>query len=203
MGDLSSQPPDPIAGLPQEIVHLYPIFDGYFPHKRSTLFVIPTLKSFAIVRIPRKRWPNHDPTIRVFSFTFSNGKSSFEEISSIDVPGELIDFTLPIPPTPARYALGVLCTKQHVIAAEETQKEKYEWFAVKIYLSSQGQDPTLRNGCPISLTKLNLGPALEEPAENLEAMEYFDPFSGKIILSDYQNRQHKTNVVIDFLSKAL
>ncbi len=89
-----------------------------------------------------------------------------------------------------------------VVAAEERGQEKYECFAVKILLPSQKQENSRLGKCQISLTKMNLGPAVDELLGEVE-IKYFDHFSGKILLSVSQNLEHRTNIMIDCLSKAL
>ncbi len=171
---------------------------GYFPHDEDySPFVIPTsLTSFEVVTVWQEAPPNYGFIIRIFSFVFSDDKPSFEEACSMTMPGEMINFVLPIPPAPTRYALGVLCTKQGGIAG----RGHFDCFAVKLSFPSQSQDSMSGNKYQISLVKMNLGDAIGGLKAKLEP-PYFDPYSGKIILSASDYLGHKTDVVIDYLSK--
>ncbi len=144
--------------------------------------------------------PRTVPEIHVFWFTISETNSSVEDICSVGIPRGFYNLVRPMPPSTARYALGVLGVIEfmpdtHFISRGEGESTH---FALRIDLPEAERDPPSGNQGSVTLQRMHLDPAVNV-LEETAVVRFFDCFSGKIWFIAY-SEDNESDLVVDYLS---
>ncbi len=195
---------EPSPPQPQEIVHLEPIVEGEFPSFAFDRVIIPcSPTSFTVVQVrqagtgPYASGPIR-VTIEVFSLKLLDKKFSFEAVYSLGVPGICSTLSLLVPSSTARYALGVL-----IVGNSDLDREPEDsHFALKIDLPSPGQNSASETKAKITMTRIHLAHPVDNELK-FAKLCHFDNYSGRILLSGFSCRQHRPDIVLDYLFKSM